>query len=281
MNKETALVTGASSGIGLHLAHEFARHGHPLVIAAPVQSELETAAEEFRSKHGVEVRVIAKDLEQENSAQEIFDELQAAGVEVDILVNNAGHGFHGKWWELSLEKDLSMIRLNIEAVMRMTKLFLPPMLQRNRGRVLNTASVAGFMPGPMLATYYATKAFVLSWSEALATELDDTPITVTALCPGVTDTDFFEKGDAENIKARQSSNVMSPQDVAKEGYKALMDEELFVIPGAANKAMVATRRILPVTTQAKMNEKMNSNVPPEKATHERGEKEQEAATSQK
>jgi len=281
MNKETALVTGASSGIGLHLAHEFARHGHPLVIAAPVQSELETAAEEFRSEHGVEVRVVAKDLEQENSAQEIFDELQAAGVEVDILVNNAGHGFHGKWWELSLEKDLSMIRLNIEAVMRMTKLFLPPMLQRNRGRVLNTASVAGFMPGPMLATYYATKAFVLSWSEALATELDDTPITVTALCPGVTDTDFFEKGDAENIKARQSSNVMSPQDVAKEGYKALMDEELFVIPGAANKAMVATRRILPVTTQAKLNEKMNSNVPPEKATHERGEKEQEAATSQK
>lgn len=281
MNKETALVTGASSGIGLHLAHEFARHGHPLVIVAPVQSELETAAEEFRSKHGVEVRVIAKDLEQGNSAQEISDELQAAGVEVDILVNNAGHGFHGKWWELSLEKDLSMIRLNIEAVMRMTKLFLPPMLQRNRGRVLNTASVAGFMPGPMLATYYATKAFVLSWSEALATELDDTPITVTALCPGVTDTDFFEKGDAENIKARQSSNVMSPQDVAKEGYKALMDEELFVIPGAANKAMVATRRILPVTTQAKMNEKMNSNVPPEKATHKRGEKEQEAATSQK
>ncbi|MBA2270384.1 MAG: SDR family oxidoreductase [Chthoniobacterales bacterium] len=272
MNKETALVTGASSGIGLHLAHEFARHGHPLVIAGPVQSELETAAEEFRSEHGVEVRVVAKDLEQENSAQEIFDELQAAGVEVDILVNNAGHGFHGKWWELSLEKDLSMIRLNIEAVMRMTKLFLPPMLQRHRGRVLNTASVAGFMPGPMLATYYATKAFVLSWSEALATELDDTPITVTALCPGVTDTDFFEKGDAENIKARQSSNVMSPQDVAKEGYKALMDEELFVIPGAANKAMVATRRILPVTTQAKLNEKMNSNVPPEKATHERGEK---------
>jgi short-subunit dehydrogenase len=281
MNKETALVTGASSGIGLHLAHEFARHGHPLVIVAPVQSELETAAEEFRSEHGVEVRVIAKDLEQENSAQEICDELQAAGVEVDILVNNAGHGFHGKWWELSLEKDLSMIRLNIEAVMRMTKLFLPPMLQRNRGRVLNTASVAGFMPGPMLATYYATKAFVLSWSEALATELDDTPITVTALCPGVTDTDFFEKGDAENIKARQSSNVMSPQDVAKDGYKALMDEELFVIPGAANKAMVATRRILPVTTQAKMNEKMNSNVPLEMATHERGEKEQEAATSQR
>ncbi len=133
------------------------------------------------------------------------------------------------------------------------------------------------MPGPLQATYYATKAFVLSWSEALATELDDTPISVTALCPGVTDTDFFPKGGSENIKGRQSSNVMAPQDVAKEGYEALMDEELFVIPGAANKAMIATRRILPVTAQAKMNKKMNTDVPPEDATHERGEKELEAA----
>ena len=273
MNKETALVTGASSGIGLHLAHEFARRGHPLVIVAPVQSELEHIAVEFKRDHGVEVRVMAKDLEQENSAQEIFDELQSAGVQIDILCNNAGHGFHARWWELPIEKDLSMIRLNIEAVMRLTKLFLPPMVQRNRGRILNTASVAGFMPGPLQATYYATKAFVLSWSEALASELDDTDISVTALCPGVTDTDFFPKGGAEDIKARQSSNVMSPQDVAKEGYNALMDEELFVIPGAANKAMIATRRILPVTTQAKMNKKMNSDVPPGKATHERGEKE--------
>jgi len=279
MNKETTLVTGASSGIGLHLAHEFARHGHSLVIVAPVAGELEKIAEEFRRDYNVAVHVLAKDLEQENSGHEIFDELQAAGVEIDILVNNAGHGFHGKWWELPLEKDLSMIRLNIEAVLRLTKLFLPPMLRRKRGRILNTASIAGFMPGPMLATYFATKAFILSWSEALATELDDTPITVTALCPGVTDTDFFEKGDAENIKGRQSSNVMSPQDVAKEGYEALMDKDLFVIPGAANKAMVATRRILPVTTQAKISEKMNSNVPPENATHERGEKEQEAPVS--
>ncbi len=204
MNKETTLVTGASSGIGLHLAHEFARHGHSLVIVAPVAGELEKIAEEFRRDYNVAVHVLAKDLEQENSAHEIFDELQAAGVEIDILVNNAGHGFHGKWWELPLEKDLSMIRLNIEAVLRLTKLFLPPMLRRKRGRILNTASVAGFMPGPMLATYFATKAFVLSWSEALATELDDTPITVTALCPGVTDTDFFEKATRKTSKAARA-----------------------------------------------------------------------------
>lgn len=273
MNKETTLVTGSSSGIGMHLAHEFARQGHPLVLVAPVKSELEQIAAEFKRDHSVEVRVIAKDLEQETNAREIFDELQSAGLQIDILCNNAGHGFHGKWWELEVEKDLSMIRLNIEAVMRLTKLFLPPMLQRGRGRVLNTASVAGFMPGPELATYYATKAFVLSWSEALAIELEATPISVTALCPGVTDTDFFLKGNAENIKGRQSSNVMAPQDVAKVGYEGLMDEELFVIPGSANKAMIATRRILPVTAQAKINQKMNSDVPPEDVKHERGEKE--------
>lgn len=278
MKKGLALITGASSGIGMHLAHEFARHGHPLVIVAPVQSELEQVASDVGGEHNVEVRVIAADLERQDSAQRIFDELASAGVEVDILVNNAGHGFHGKWWELPLEKDLSMIQLNIEAVMRLTKLFLPPMLQRNRGRILNTASVAGFMPGPLQATYYATKAFVLSWSEALASELEETGISVTALCPGVTDTDFFEKGGSENIKARQSSNVMSPQEVAKIGYEGLMDQELFVIAGAANKAMIAARRILPVTTLAKLNKKMNTDVPPEKATHERGEREFAAPT---
>ena len=278
MNTETALITGASSGIGLHLANEFARHRHPLVITAPVESELRRAAEEFRSKHGVTARVIAKDLEQPNAAQEIFDELEDSGVEIDVLVNNAGHGFHGKWWELPIEKDLSMLRVNIEAVLRLTKLFLPSMLRRNRGRILNTASVAGFEPGPLLATYFASKAFVLSWSEALATELDDTPISVTALCPGVTDTDFFEKADAENIRGRQSSNVMSPQEVAKIGYEGMIKEELFVIPGGLNKAMIAARRILPVTTQARINEKQNEKLPTQEREHYGGEKEKETVT---
>ncbi len=276
MNTETALITGASSGIGLHLAHEFARHGHPVVIVAPVASELEEVAAEFRAKHNVTARVIAKDLEEPDAAQEIFDELQEAGIEIDILVNNAGHGSQGKWWEMSIDEDLSVMRLNVEAVLRLTKFFLPPMLRRNRGRILNTASMVGFQPAPMLATYAASKAFVLSWSEALAVELDDTPISVTALCPGVTDTDFFKKGDAEGILGRQSSNVMSPQDVAKAGYDAMIAGELFVVPGTLNKIMTAARRILPVTTQAKINEKVNSDVPPEKQTHQRGEKEEAA-----
>jgi len=277
MNAETALITGASSGIGLHLAHEFARHGHPVVIVAPVESELQTAAEEFRSKHGVTVHVIAKDLEQPGAAQAIFDELQSNSIDIDILVNNAGHGFQGKWWELPIEKDLSMLRLNVEAVLRLTKLFLPPMIRRNRGRILNTASMAGFQPAPLLTSYAATKAFVLSWSEALAVELDDTAITVTALCPGATDTDFFAKADAEGILGRQNPNVMAPQDVAKAGYDAMIDGELFVVPGGVNKMIVAARRILPVETQAKINEKFNSDIPVGKQTHVRGEKENAAA----
>src|ERR1700712_5375213 len=138
MNAETALITGASSGIGFHLAHEFARHGHPVVIVAPVKAELEAAAEEFRAKHGVTARVIAKDLEQPTAAQEIFNELKNAGIEVDILVNNAGHGFRGEWWENSIEKDISMVNLNIAAALRLTKLFLEPMVTRSRGRILNT-----------------------------------------------------------------------------------------------------------------------------------------------
>src|SRR3954469_25883343 len=133
MNNETALITGASSGIGLHLAHEFARHGHPVVLVAPVEAELRAVAAHMKTQHGVEARVIAKDLAQTQAAREIFDELQAARIQIDILVNNAGHGFHGPWWEQPLEQDLSMLRLNIEAVLRLTKLFLPPMVRRGRG----------------------------------------------------------------------------------------------------------------------------------------------------
>jgi len=273
MNTETALITGASSGIGLHLAHEFARNGHPIVITAPVESELESAAEVMRSQHGVTVRVVAADLENPETPQAIFEALQREQIAIDILVNNAGHGYYGPWWEQPLENDLSMLRLNVEAALRLTKLLLPPMIQRGRGRILNTASIVGFEPGPLQATYSATKAFVLSWSEALASELEDTAITVTALCPGATDTDFFEKGGSQNIRARQSANVMAPQDVAKEGYTALMDGEFFVVPGAANKALVAARRILPVSTQAKLNKKQHEEVPPGKREHHRGEKE--------
>jgi uncharacterized protein len=265
MNTETTLITGASSGIGLHLAKEFASHGHPLVLVAPVESELKQIASELEDQHGISVRVIAKDLEQPQAAEEIFNQLASEGVEIEILVNDAGHGQKGKFWDISVERDLSILRLNVEAVLRLTKLFLEPMIQRKRGRILNVASIAGFEPGPLLSVYHASKAFVLSWSEALATELKDnnTGVTLTALCPGPTDTDFFPKADMVGTTAFQKGNLMAPQPVAEAGYKGVMDGERIVVPGAANKALVFSRRFLSSGAQAKLHEKMYTDVEPE------------------
>ena len=277
MSSETALITGATSGIGFHLAHEFAKHGHPLVLVAPVESELADVAATFQKDHGVSVRFIAKDLEQPDAAQEIFDELERDGVRIDILVNNAGHGHKGKFWEIPLERHLSIVRLNVEALLRLTTLFLQPMIARRSGRILNVASVAGFEPGPLLAVYHASKAFVLSLSESLATELADIGVTLTALCPGPTDTDFFPKADMMDTVAFQKANLMAPQPVAEAGYAAMMDGERIIVPGAANKAMVFSRRFLPKAAQAKMSEKLYEDVDPEDRTRERGDKEEEAA----
>jgi short-subunit dehydrogenase len=273
MNTETALITGASSGIGLHLAYEFARHGHPLVLVAPVLSELEDVAAEIQTKHNISVDVIAKDLENDNAAEEIFAELNGSAKTIDILVNDAGHGFRGKSWEIPIEQDISMVRLNIEAVLRLTKYFLPPMVQRGRGRILNVGSVAGFNPGPLLNVYHATKAFVNSWSEALATELKDNDcgVTVTTLCPGPTDTDFFPKAGMVETRAFQKASVSAPQDVAKAGYEALMKGELFVVPGMMNKALVASRRILSEGAQASLNQAFYQKVPPEDQKRDRGD----------
>jgi hypothetical protein len=204
--------------------------------------------------------------------------LRRRAIDVHILVNNAGHGHRGKSWEIPIEQDISMVRLNIEAVLRLTKLFLPPMLRRERGRILNTASVAGFEPGPLLNVYHSTKAFVLSWSEALSVELEKTGVTVTALCPGPTDTDFFPKADMLDTRAFQKASVAAPQDVAKAGYEGLMKEELFVVPGGMNKALVAARRILSEGAQAKINQKFYQEVAAEDHKRERGDIEREAAT---
>jgi short-subunit dehydrogenase len=275
---QTALITGATSGIGLHLAHEFALHGHPLVLVAPVDDELTRVASDIRSRFGVAVVTIACDLEQPEAVDTIRRALGAAPV--DILVNNAGHGQRGRFWEIPLERHLSVLRLNVDAVLRLTHAFLPAMLARGSGRILNIASVAGFEPGPMLAVYHATKAAVLSWSEALATELADTGVTVTTVCPGPTDTDFFAKAGMENTRAFQQANLMAPQDVAKPAYEATMDGERLLIPGGMNKGMVFARRLLPETAQAAFNEKLYEEVAPEDRKRVRGEKEAAAKSRQ-
>lgn len=277
-SSETTLITGASSGIGYHLAREFAKHGHPLIVVAPVLAEVERVATEIQREFKVGVQPLAKDLSQEHAADELFAALSGSGTRVDILVNNAGLGQRGKFWENPPERDITMIRLNIEAVVRLTRLFLPPMLQRGSGRILNTASIAGFEPGPNLAVYHASKAFVLSLSEALATELDGTGVTMTALCPGPTDTDFFEKAELIDTPAFQRSNLMAPQDVAHIGYEGLMKAKRVVVAGAMNKAAVAARRLMPESAQAKKNEKLYSESDPAERKRERGAKEGQAET---
>src|SRR4051812_46880126 len=275
--KETTLITGASSGIGFELARQFAKHGHGLILTAPVESELRTIAKELTDNHGVSVQVIAKDLRDANAAEEIFSTVQQMGPPVEILVNNAGLGQKGNFWEIPLEKDIDMLRVNVEAVVRLTKLFLPPMLRRKRGRILNTASVAGFEPGPHLAIYHATKAFVLSLSEALAVELKESGITVTALCPGATDTDFFPKAGMVETKIFQKGNVMAPQEVAEKGYDALMRGDPVYVPGTLNKLMVSKRRVLSVKASAKANSKFYEDVDPEDHKREPHQIEADAA----
>jgi short-subunit dehydrogenase len=165
----------------------------------------------------------------------------------------------------------------VEAVLRLTKLFVPSMIRRGRGRILNVASVAGFEPGPLFAVYHASKAFVLSWSEALATELEDTGVTLTALCPGPTDTDFFSKADMVGTRAFQKANLMAPQPVAVAGYEGLMNSERVVVPGVVNKIAVFSRRFLPKETQSRIHEKLYQQVDPEDQTRRPHEKEMEVA----
>ena len=241
------------------------------------KEELQNVARQLRDSYGIEVMPVAADLEQPDAAQQIFETIKAEALQVDFLVNNAGHGFRSKFWEAPLATHLSIVRLNVEAVLRMTSLFLPPMLRRRRGRILNTASIAGFQPGPLVAVYHASKAFVLSWSEALSTELEGTGVTATALCPGPTDTDFFLKADMEDTKAFQKGHVMAPQKVAEIGYNALMAGERVVVTGIVNKAMVFSRHLMPESAQAKFMQKQYEKVPAKEQKRRRGEFERAAS----
>ncbi|HEU5124075.1 MAG TPA: SDR family oxidoreductase [Verrucomicrobiae bacterium] len=271
MKVETALITGAGSGIGLALAHEFAKHGHPLVLTSRIEAELYTIATEIATKHNIAVQVVGADLEDSGAPQRIFDFVEREGIQVGILVNNAGLGFRGKFWEVPLEQGFSIVRVNIEALLSLTHLFLPGMISRNRGRLLTTASIAGFEPGPLMSVYHASKAFVLSFTEALAIELEETNISVTALCPGPTDTDFFPKAGMMETKAFQKAHVMAPQKVAEIGYRAMMRGDRTVVAGASNKALTFARRFLTEGAQAKMNEKFYEEAKPSDRSRRRGD----------
>lgn len=244
-SRDTALVTGASSGIGLELSTLLARDLHDLVLVARSRDRLEAIARGLTEEFGVAVTILESDLARPETPAEIARELDERKLTIDILVNNAGFGVYGPFAETSIAKELEMIQVNAAALTHLTKLLLPGMLQRRRGRILNVASTAAFQPGPLMAVYYATKAYVLSFSEALANELAGTGVTVTALCPGPTVTEFQKQAGMGETLLFHSPLVMKVQDVARAGYDGMMRGKTLVIPGLANLALVEALRVTP------------------------------------
>jgi hypothetical protein len=244
-NSETVLITGASSGIGLELAKCFAADGCRLVLVARNTTALQSLARELQQAHKIEARILTADLSLPETPKRIFDELHKTGVTVDVLVNNAGFGALGTFAELPLQRQLEMLQVNITALTELTGLFLPGMIQRQRGGILNVSSVAGFEPGPGMAIYHATKAYVLSFTEALAEELTGTNVTVTALCPGPTTTNFGKV--ANFLKERRLKKIpkMSAQKVAECGHDAYREGRILAIPGLRNYLLIFLIKVMP------------------------------------
>ncbi len=241
--EQTALITGASSGIGLELARLFAKDRHNLILVARESDRLRRAATELQQLSGKPPRVIARDLADPQSPVAIFAEL--AGTPVDYLVNNAGFGLRGPFSETDRKSELEMIQVNVASLVDLTKLFLPGMLARKSGRILNVASTAAFQPGPLMTIYFASKSFVLAFSEGIAEELVGSGVTVTALCPGPTATDFFRRADIEDGKLAKAGRMMTSAEVARIGYRGMMDGKVIVIPGFWNKVGVQSLRLGP------------------------------------
>jgi short-subunit dehydrogenase len=249
----TALITGASDGIGLELARIMAANGYDLVLVARNQKRLEEIARELKPAR---VRVLAKDLSVGGAAEEIHREVP----QVDVLVNNAGFGVFGKFAETPLDAELGMMQVNMTALVALTKLYLVGMVAAGRGRIMNVASTAAFQPGPLMAIYYATKAFVLSFSEAIANELAGTGVTVTALCPGPTATGFQERGQMQDSGLVKGKKIMDARTVAEAGYRAMLAGKTLVVPGVKNKLLAQSVRLSPRSMVTKLVRAMQEKV---------------------
>jgi short-subunit dehydrogenase len=235
-DNRTALITGASSGIGTELARIHAERGGDLVLVARRRDRLEALRAELESAHGVRAHVIAKDLTDSDAPKQIHSELITRGVHIDYLVNNAGFGNGGFFHQQDWARNEAMIQVNVMALAALTRMFVPEMISRGSGRILNVASMAGFLPGPLQAIYYATKAFVVSFSEAIGNELAGTGVTVTALCPGPVKTEFIEKANLREAKG--FARTVSPRGVARVGYNAMLKGKPIIVPGVVNKLII-------------------------------------------
>ena len=254
---KTALITGASSGIGKALASEFAGDGYNLVLAARGVAKMQALAEEIQKRYKVTVTVIGADLETNDGAARLHADIKARGITLSALANNAGYGTFGEFLQSALSPELAMMQLNMNTVVSLSKLFLPDLIA-TQGKLLNTASTAAFQPGPYMAVYYATKAFVLSFSEAIAAELEGTGVTVTALCPGPTASGFQDKADMHDSALVKGKKLPTSEEVAAAGYRAMQRGQRVFVPGAMNWIMAQSVRFTPrnmVTMMVKMMSK--------------------------
>lgn len=256
---KTALITGASGGIGKELARCFAKDGFGLILVAQHMDELEKVAQEMKSEGAPEVSAIAADLSKPGAAQNIFDEVLKLHAPIDALVNNAGFGTYGQFWKIPLDRETDEITVNVTVLTQLCKLFLPAMIAQRNGRILNIASVAGFWPGPLMSVYYATKAYVLHFSIALNQELKGTGVSVTALCPGPTATNFAKTAKKEGSSMFQGT-LIGPAPVARIGYNALMHRKPIAVVGTMNSILTALGSIAPKTFTARVAMWMQKSV---------------------
>ena len=250
-----ALITGATSGFGYEFAKLFAADGYNLVLVARSEERLEAVSGELIEQYGVEVLPLSCDLFEPETPQAIYDTVREHGITVNVLVNDAGQGEHGLFTETDFKRELDIIQLNVTAVVHLTKLYLKDMVERNEGKILQVASLLAVYPTPLMAVYAASKAFVLAFTESLISELKDTEVTMTALLPGASDTDFFHKAGAEHSYVYQETNLSKPEDVAKDGYDALMKGERKVVSGFKNKMQAAMANVMPDSALAGMMKK--------------------------
>jgi short-subunit dehydrogenase len=240
----TALITGASAGLGAQFAKLFARDTCDVVLVARRKDRLDALAAELSQAHGIKAHVLPVDLMAPDAAGRITAELEKWGVEVEFLVNNAGFGTTGRFWELEADKELGEVQVNIVTLVRLTRALLPGMVRRGRGHILNIGSTAGFQPGPFMATYYASKAFVNSFTEALAYELVGTGVTATVSCPGATATEFFEVAGNQTSRLFRMG-TMTAEEVAGEAYRAMRAGRPLVVHGLKNKLAAFSVRLGP------------------------------------
>ncbi|HKY21611.1 MAG TPA: SDR family oxidoreductase [Vicinamibacterales bacterium] len=244
MGSNRALITGGSVGIGAALAEVFAAHGHDLILVSRNREKLEARGREIQQKFGVQVVCLPEDLSDPAGPRRLHEAVAGRGLDVHCLVNNAGVGLYGKFSTTELESELKMIQLNVTSVVDLTKRFLPAMIQRGSGRILNVASTAAFVPGPWMSVYYASKAFLLSFSQAIDYELKPSGISVTTLCPGPTESEFKVHAGSQRSRLFEAI-VMDAPRVARVGYDAMMNGKAVAIPGFRNKLIPVAARVVP------------------------------------